>query len=136
VDYVVETENPDNIAAVNGFSRAHYARTGFLMIRRCALEKKCQYYSSLQFRHEHSITGALVKSTNRSHCLNASSTPKLEFTSAKTLVFAEAGRTWVAKYGLIWNAASIMLGRLRFMAMSRHSFVPSERMTPRFRAYG
>ena len=65
LDYVLETEDPDKIAAVNGFSRVRYAGTGFLMIRRNALEKMCQHYPSLQFRHEHSIAGALANSTNR-----------------------------------------------------------------------
>lgn len=65
LDYVLEMENPDHIAAVKGFARMRYAGTGFLMIRRHVLEKMCQYYPSLQFRHEHSIAGSLINSPNR-----------------------------------------------------------------------
>lgn len=136
LDYVLETENPDNIAAVNGLSRVRYAETGFLAIRRCALEKMCQLYSSLQFRQEHSITGELANSTNRFALFECIVNSATRTYLIEALVSAGAGRTWVAKYRLIWKAASIMLGRLCFMAMSRRSFVPSERMTSRLRAYG
>jgi hypothetical protein len=65
LDYVLETEDPDNIAAIGGFARVRYAGTGFLMIRRHVLEKMCGHYTALQFRHEHSIAGALANSSNR-----------------------------------------------------------------------
>jgi len=42
-----------------------YAGTGFLMIRRHALEQMCRHYASLQFLREHSIGDPLAGSTNR-----------------------------------------------------------------------
>ena len=66
LDYVLEIEDPGHVVAVNGFTRVRYAGTGFLMIRRHALEKMCEHpaYASLQFFREHSID-ALAGSPNR-----------------------------------------------------------------------
>jgi len=65
LDYVLEVEDPERIAVVSGFARVRYAGTGFLMIRRQALERMCRHYASLQFRREHSIADSLAASPNR-----------------------------------------------------------------------
>ena len=65
LDYVLEVEDPERIAVVDGFARVRYAGTGFLMIRRQALERMCLHYSSLRFRREHSISDPLAASPNR-----------------------------------------------------------------------
>lgn len=65
LDYVLEVEDPEHIAVVNGFARVRYAGTGFLMIRRHVLERMCRHYGSLQFRREHSIADPLAASPNR-----------------------------------------------------------------------
>src|ERR1700751_4075042 len=51
LDYVLEINDPDHVAVVNGFTRVRYAGTGFLMIRRHVLEKMCAppLYASLKF---------------------------------------------------------------------------------------
>jgi hypothetical protein len=64
LDYVLEVEDPDHVAVVNGFTRVRYAGTGFLMIRRHAFEKMCVAYRSLQFFREHS-QDTLAGSPNR-----------------------------------------------------------------------
>jgi hypothetical protein len=66
LDYVLEIEDPDQVVVVNGFTRVRYAGTGFLMIRRHALEKMCQHpaYAPLQFFREHS-RDELAGSPNR-----------------------------------------------------------------------
>jgi hypothetical protein len=64
LDYVLELEDPDHVAVVNGFTRIRYAGTGFLMIRRHVFEKMCAAYPSLQFFREHSHDD-LVGSRNR-----------------------------------------------------------------------
>jgi hypothetical protein len=66
LDYVLEVDDPDHVAVVNGFTRVRYAGTGFLMIRRQAFEKMCAHpaYASLQFFREHSLD-ALAGSPNR-----------------------------------------------------------------------
>lgn len=66
LDYVLELDDPDQVKVVNGFTRVRYAGTGFLMIRRHALEKMCANpsYASLKFHREHSLD-ALAGSPNR-----------------------------------------------------------------------
>ena len=64
LDYVLEVDDPDHVAVVNGFTRVRYAGTGFLMIRRHAFEKMCVAYRSLQFFREHS-QDTLAGSPNR-----------------------------------------------------------------------
>ncbi len=54
LDYVLQLEDPDHVAVVGGFTRIRYAGTGFLMIRRQALEKMNAAYPELKFRREHS----------------------------------------------------------------------------------
>jgi hypothetical protein len=65
LDYVLEVEDPERIAVIDGFTRVRYAGTGFLMIRRHALERMCRHYASLRFRREHSIADSLADSNNR-----------------------------------------------------------------------
>src|SRR5882757_2098002 len=66
LDYVLEIDDPDHVAIVNGFTRVRYAGTGFLMIRRHVFEKMCSHpaYAPLQFFREHSLD-ALAGSLNR-----------------------------------------------------------------------
>jgi hypothetical protein len=66
LDYVLEINDPDHVAVVNGFTRVRYAGTGFLMIRRHVFERMCAHpaYASLQFFREHSHD-ALAGSLNR-----------------------------------------------------------------------
>ena len=65
LDYVIELEDSDSVAVVSGFARVRYAGTGFLMMRRRALEKMCEHYTALKFRREHSIGDPLAGSPNR-----------------------------------------------------------------------
>src|ERR1700730_3662423 len=57
LDYVLETDDPDRVVMVNGFTRVRYAGTGFLMIRRHVFERMCEHpaYAPLQFFREHSV---------------------------------------------------------------------------------
>jgi hypothetical protein len=66
LDYVLEINDPDHVAVVNGFTRVRYAGTGFLMIRRHVFEKMCAHpsYAPLQFFREHSLD-QLAGSPNR-----------------------------------------------------------------------
>jgi hypothetical protein len=65
LDYVLEVDDPERIAVVNGFARVRYAGTGFLMIRRRVLERMCRHYAALQFRREHSAGDPLAASPHR-----------------------------------------------------------------------
>jgi len=58
LQYVFEVENPDAVIARSGFIKVRYAGTGFLMIRRQALEKMCAQYPLLQYQRDHSLDAA------------------------------------------------------------------------------
>ena len=56
--YVFEVDDPNAIAEKGGFVRVRYAGTGFLMIRRDALERMCAHYPQLQYKRDHSLDAA------------------------------------------------------------------------------
>ncbi len=62
--YVFEVEDPNAVAEKGGFVKVRYAGTGFLMIRRAALERMCQRYRQLQYKRDHSLDAATA-SDNR-----------------------------------------------------------------------
>jgi hypothetical protein len=62
--YVFEVEDPNVVVARGGFVKVRYAGTGFLMIRRAALERMCGRYRELQFKRDHSLDAAIA-SDNR-----------------------------------------------------------------------
>jgi hypothetical protein len=62
--YVFEVDDPNAVIAKAGFVKVRYAGTGFLMIRRGAIEKMCGYYPQLQYKRDHSIDAAAA-SDNR-----------------------------------------------------------------------
>jgi hypothetical protein len=62
--YVFGVEDTNAVIARSDFVRVRYAGTGFLMIRREALERMCTHYPSLQFKRDHSLDAAAA-SANR-----------------------------------------------------------------------
>jgi hypothetical protein len=62
--YVFEVDDPDAVTESAGFIRVRYAGTGFLMIRRAALESMCTRYPQLRYKRDHSIDAATA-SDNR-----------------------------------------------------------------------
>jgi hypothetical protein len=53
--YVFEVDNPDAVIERAGFVKVRYAGTGFLMIRRGALERMCARHPELQYKRDHSV---------------------------------------------------------------------------------
>jgi hypothetical protein len=62
--YVFEVDDPQAVIEKGGFLKVRYAGTGFLMIRRAALERMCAQYPHLQFKRDHSFDAAMA-SDNR-----------------------------------------------------------------------
>jgi hypothetical protein len=62
--YVFEVDDPNAVIAKAGFVKVRYTGTGFLMIRRGALERMCARYPQLQYKRDHS-TDAAVASEKR-----------------------------------------------------------------------
>jgi hypothetical protein len=99
LDYVLEVEDPERIAVVSGFARVRYAGTGFLMIRRQALERMCRHYASLQFRREHSIADSLAASPNRFALFECMIEPLTGIYLSEDFSFC---RRWTDMGGEIW----------------------------------
>jgi hypothetical protein len=64
LQYVFEVDDPGAVTEKAGFIKVRYAGTGFLMIRREALERMCLYYPQLRFKRDHSVDAA-TESSNR-----------------------------------------------------------------------
>jgi hypothetical protein len=64
LNYVFEVDDPNAVIAQAGFVKVRYAGTGFLMIRRQALERMCARYPQLKYKRDHSIDAATA-SDNR-----------------------------------------------------------------------
>jgi hypothetical protein len=60
LQYVFEVEDRSAVIAKAGFVKVRYAGTGFLMIRRGALEKMCAQYPQLQYKRDHSTDAAIA----------------------------------------------------------------------------
>jgi len=56
--YVFEVDDPNAVIEKAGFVKVRYAGTGFLMIRRDAVERMCARYPQLQYKRDHSIDAA------------------------------------------------------------------------------
>jgi hypothetical protein len=64
LQYALEVEDPNAVIANSGFIKVRYAGTGFLMIRRAALERMCAHHPQLRYKRDHSIDAA-TESDNR-----------------------------------------------------------------------
>ena len=62
--YVFEVDDPNAVVENSGFVKVRYAGTGFLMIRRQALQRMCAHYPQLRYERDHSIDAA-IRSDNR-----------------------------------------------------------------------
>ena len=62
--YVFEVDDPNAVVENNSFIKVRYAGTGFLMIRRQALQRMCAHYPQLRYERDHSIDAA-TRSDNR-----------------------------------------------------------------------
>ena len=62
--YVFEVEDPNAVIEKAGFVKVRYAGTGFLMIRRDAVERLCATYQQLKYKRDHSADAAIA-SDNR-----------------------------------------------------------------------
>ncbi len=68
--YVVERDGTENVVLRDGFVKSRYAGTGFMMIRRSAMESMIGHYPELRYTHEHRAGDPLTGSPWRSALFN------------------------------------------------------------------
>jgi hypothetical protein len=56
--YVFEVDDPDAVVEKSGFIKVRYAGTGFLLVRRQAIERMCAQYPKLRYARDHSVDAA------------------------------------------------------------------------------
>ena len=111
--YVFEVGDPDAVIASAGFVKVRYAGTGFLMIRREALEKMCAQYPQLQYKRDHSVDAATA-SDNRFalfECMIAEDGTYL----SEDFAFC---KRWIDMGGDIWADLNSKLNHVGPMAFS------------------
>jgi hypothetical protein len=107
LQYVFEVEDPGAVIAKSGFVKVRYAGTGFLMIRRQALEKMCAQYPLLQYKRDHSIDAATASSKRFAlfECMIAEDGTYL----SEDFAFC---RRWTDMGGEIWADLNSRLGHV------------------------
>jgi len=70
LSYVVDVDPGERLTTRNGFLKARYAGTGFLMIRRSALIAMIEHYPELRYAREHKADDPLTNSRWRSALFN------------------------------------------------------------------
>ena len=109
LDYVLEVDDPQHIVMRSGFIRVRYAGTGFLMIRRAAIERMCAHYKSLQFRREHSIKDPLADSPHRFALFECLIEPETSVYLSEDFSFC---KRWTDIGGEIWADAESRLNHV------------------------
>ena len=95
--YVFEVADPNAVTARGGFAKVRYAGTGFLMIRRSALERMCARYPELRYERDHSLEAA-TPSANRFALFD----PMIDETGTYLSEDFSFCRRWEAIGGDIW----------------------------------
>jgi hypothetical protein len=106
LDYVMEFDDPRRIVARDGFVKVRYAGTGFLMIRRAALEALCARHPELKFRRQHAAAAEYGASENRFALFDCMIDPATGTYLSEDYSFCAR---WTAMGGEIWADASSRL---------------------------
>ncbi len=99
LSYVVERDGAEEMVIRGGFVKARFAGTGFLMIRRGAIEKMIEHYPELRYAHEHRLRDPLDGSPWRSALFNCMIDPGTGFYLSEDFSFC---RRWTDMGGEIW----------------------------------
>lgn len=97
--YVVEFADPNHIERQGDFVKVRYAGTGFLMIRRRALEQMCAHYSALKYRTDYRYDRSLEGSPNRYALFDCMIDPETGAYLSEDYAFC---KRWTDLGGQIW----------------------------------
>ena len=123
LQYVYEVDDPHAVTEKAGFIKVRYAGTGFLMIRREALERMCARYPELRFKRDHSVDAATA-SDNR-FALFDTMVDETGMYLSEDFAFC---RRWTAMGGEIWADLDSKLqhiGPMTFSGDLSSQFVPT-----------
>jgi hypothetical protein len=99
LSYVVEGDLSHGLAARQGFVKSRYAGTGFMMIRRAALETMIERYPELRYRSEHKANDPLEGNPWRSALFNCMIDSETSTYLSEDFSFC---RRWTDIGGEIW----------------------------------
>ncbi|MBV8841067.1 MAG: hypothetical protein JO000_31395 [Alphaproteobacteria bacterium] len=135
LQYVLGVEDPNAVITCGGFVKVRYAGTGFLMIRRGALERMCAQYPQLRFARDHS-TDAATASAHRYALFDCLIDETGTYLS-EDFAFC---RRWTDMGGEIWADLSSRLehvGPMTFSGDLSSQFAPvPHEVSPQFAAAG
>jgi len=135
LQYVLGVEDPNAVITCGGFVKVRYAGTGFLMIRRGALERMCAQYPQLRFARDHS-TDAATPSAHRYALFDCLIDETGTYLS-EDFAFC---RRWTDMGGEIWADLSSRLehvGPMTFSGDLSSQFAPvPHEVSPQFAAAG
>jgi hypothetical protein len=123
LSYVLEFDDPQRIATKNGFAKARYAGSGFLMIHRSALLKMIEKYPDLRYAREHKSGDNLTESPYRYALFNCFIDKESGTYLSEDFSFC---RRWTDMGGEIWvdlNSRLTHLGPMAFNGNVATQFV-------------
>lgn len=113
LSYVLERDtSASEVAMREGFVKSRYAGTGFLMIRRGALESMIGRYPELRYTHEHRDADPLADSQWRSALFNCMIDPASGHYLSEDFSFC---RRWTDMGGEIWVDVTSRLNHVGMM---------------------
>ena len=113
--YVFEVDDPERIVTRQGFAQARSVGTGFLMVRRCALEQLCAAHPELRYRRTSTAGDPLAASANRFALFECMIEPETGLYLSEDYAFC---RRWTRLAGEIWVDLSSRLTHVGPMAFA------------------
>ncbi len=99
LSYVMEFENPARIESKGGFAKVRYAGTGFMLLKRRALEKMVDWYPELKYGRHHQNQDSLRDSPWRYALFNCILDQATNTYLSEDFSFCQR---WTDKGGEIW----------------------------------
>jgi hypothetical protein len=99
LSYVVAGDLSKGLVSRNGFVKSMYAGTGFLMIRRAALEAMIKHYPELHYQSEHKANDPFAGNPWRSALFNCMIDPETSTYLSEDFSFC---KRWTDMGGEIW----------------------------------
>ena len=124
--YVYMLETADKAAVVDGFARARWAGTGFMMIERGALERLAEAHPELAYSGVHSIPDHLKGTKNRFALFDPLIDPESRVYLSEDYAFCQR---WRGLGGEVWidlTSRLTHIGPRAFVGDASTQFIPTQ----------